>query len=492
MNNFLPLYNAENIKEWDRFTIQEQNISSIELMDRAAIAATNWIAHHITKNQHCYIFCGIGNNGGDGFAIARLLLQKNFPLTVFLIGNPEHLSSDALANYRQLDKVIQLQSVDDIPSSTDSIILIDAIMGIGLNRPLENIQHAVVNWMNHSGHKIISIDIPSGWYADLIPPSNFAVQAQHTLSFGILKPSFILPESEQFTGTVEVLDIGLSKNYKPGNTHNFYWLGGGGIQNLLLPIQSFAHKGSHGHAALINGSKGMMGAAILAARACMKSGVGKTTCIIPSEAFDLMHLSTPEVLVDSFSENYNFQRFQSIGIGSGIGINEESLSKLMEVLKQKQPLVIDADAITLLASHQLPIPHHAIFTPHVKEAKALAGEASDSLHLLQNSINFCVKHQVYIVLKGKFSRIICPSGLVYINTTGNPGMATAGMGDVLTGMITSLLAQGYSSEAAAAIGVYWHGLAADLAVKKIGCSSLIASDVIDHLGTAYLYIINSH
>jgi hydroxyethylthiazole kinase-like uncharacterized protein yjeF len=487
MNNATPILTASDMKDWDSYTMNAQSITSLQLMEQAAQAVTNWIILQYSTQHHFCIFCGTGNNGGDGFAIARQLRYQGFQVSVYLIGNTDALTEDAKVNYERLSGIQPIEKSSDFPHFADNTIIVDAILGIGSNRPLAGIYLELVTYLNQSSFPVVSVDIPSGWYADLHQFADNAVRAHHTLTFGTYKQSFLFPESEKFTGDITVLDIGLSTDFKPDTVTNYFWSDTSLIQTILQPIRQFSHKGTHGHAGLIAGSEGMMGAAVLACRASMRTGAGKTTGIIPSSQFSVIHQTTPEVLVKdvlTFSEE---NEFQAMGIGSGLGINDRSLSLLKKALNSHKPLVIDADAIHLITSlNDVHFHTDTILTPHVKEAKKLTGDAYNSLHLLAQCLDYCKTNKVTLVLKGKFTRVIDKEGNVFFNTTGNPGMASAGMGDVLTGIITSLAAQGYNGLDAALIGVYWHGYAADIAAESLGYPSLIASDVIEQLGAAYL------
>lgn len=492
MNNFPTVFTAQDIKDWDRHTIRTQNITSIELMERAAVAIAKWLMKQYPSNTPFYIFCGTGNNGGDGFAVARILKENEYPVYTYLLGNTAQFTGDTQYNFQLIGgDVTYLKDISILPDIPVNAVIVDAILGIGVNRPLKDQLAIVVDHLNNIQAHKVSIDIPSGWYADIHPPTYKAFKADYTLSLGVLKPSFVLPESAEYTGSIVVLDIGLSSSFKSSSHSEYFWLNKRGIQDLLQTSSSFTHKGTQGHTGLVVGSEEMMGAAILSAKAAMRSGVGKTTCILPKNQFQLLNITCPEVLLKDSKKNIPWNLFQSIGIGCGLGVNAFTQGLFEQVINTQKPVVIDADAILMAAdSKHLSYSAQTIFTPHVKEAQALTGIASNSVDLLLNVRSFCVEKKVWMILKGKYSRVIGPEGKVYFNTTGNPGMATAGMGDVLTGIISALLAQGYDTGSAAMVGVYWHGLAADIAVESMGYPSLIASDVVEHLGVAYMQMIS--
>jgi NAD(P)H-hydrate epimerase len=411
------------------------------------------------------IFCGPGNNGGDGKVMGKMLEDRGQRVEIHGVGDKPQLPKDA--------------------------VIIDALFGTGLSRPLEGEAVETVKYINNSGLDVISIDLPSG----LTPLGDFAVKATHTLTFQCPKLAFFMSENEKYVGHVIILDIGLSDEYYNHTITRFETTGHAEAKLIKKERSRFAHKGTMGHAALVTGSYGMLGAAILAARACLHSGVGKLTCFMPEKAYPIMQVAVPEV-VYQIDKNENIvtdfpadAKFQSLGIGPGWGIHEEQVNLLRRIFHADIPLVIDADALNLLAAHSsllAQIPKDSILTPHPKEFERLFGKTEHDIDRIELAMQKAAELQVYIIVKGHRTLVATPAGVGYFNMSGNPGMATAGSGDVLTGILTGLLAQGYTALEVCLLGVFLHGLAGDLAVKLCGEDSMIASDIIDQIGNAYL------
>ena len=445
--------------------MEHEPISPEKLMERAAGKCVQWIYQHLPEQEKFIIFCGPGNNGGDGKIIAKKLT----------------------------DKETIICGIGDKPTLPRDAVIIDALFGTGLSRPLEGMAAETVNYINDSGLDIISIDLPSG----LVPLCDLAVKATHTLSFQSPKLAFFMSENEKFVGKITILDIGLSSEYYNNTIEKFETTGHVEAKLIKKDRSLYAHKGTMGHAALVAGSYGMLGAAILVARACMHSGVGKLTCFVPGKAYPIMQVAVPEV-VYQIDKNENIvtefpadAKFQSLGIGPGWGIHTEQVNLLRRIFHANIPLVIDADALNLLAAHSSlysQIPQHSILTPHPKEFERLFGKTEHDIDRIELAMQKAAELQVYIIVKGHRTLVATPEGVGYFNMSGNPGMATAGSGDVLTGILTGLLAQGYSPCDASRLGVYLHGLAGDLAVKVCGEEALIASNIIDAISKAFLEI----
>jgi NAD(P)H-hydrate epimerase len=365
---------------------------------------------------------------------------------------------------------------------------------------LDGLAKKIVQRINQSGATIISIDIPSGLFGEDNSGNDLSaiIKASHTLTFQFPKLSFLFPENAQFTGEWTVLPIGLHPEAINETESNFHFLTKEFISGKIKKRGKFSHKGTYGHALLIAGSYGKMGASVLASRACLRSGVGLLTCHIPQLGYEIIQNSIPEAMIsiDSsetvFSEVPNLSSFSAIGIGPGLDKKQET-QQALKILLQANPnkLIIDADALNILSENQdwyNLLPENTILTPHLKEFERLAGPSADSYERLQKQLQFSTKYKVIIVCKGANSCITFPDGRVFFNSTGNPGMATAGSGDVLTGIILGLLAQNYSPEDTTLLGVYLHGLAGDLAATEFGEYSLVAGDLIRNLGKAFLQL----
>ncbi|MCO6485783.1 MAG: NAD(P)H-hydrate dehydratase [Saprospiraceae bacterium] len=493
----IPLLDSGEIPGWDAFTIRHEPVTSMALMERAVDRLFAWVEAGFPAYRHpVLIAVGPGNNGGDGLGLACRLVEAGYDVTVWRIvegRTPEHLVQWQKVLCHKAIRVLQWPEVPE--NETPQTLVIDALLGSGARPGLNDAMTRVVETLNRMNGIRISIDIPTGLGGEgfLGEP---AFHADHTLAIQVPKKSFFLPESEHCVGQWEILDIGLHPGYPALATCNTWLLEKEDVAPLLRERSRFAHKGTMGHALLVAGSSGMMGAAMLAAEACLRSGCGKLTVHIPREGVPLLHTRIPEALVNAdphrscWSEPVVSNGFQALGIGCGTGTNLISQRALASTLREIQcPLVLDADALNALAVHPdwwTFLPPGSILTPHPGEFRRLAGQdtSSDTEWPLLREMS--VTHRVIIVLKGAYTRIALPDGRILVNPTGNPGMATAGAGDVLTGILTGMLAQGYPPEQAAMLGVYLHGWAGDLARKALGaCEALVAGDIIHHLGHAF-------
>ena len=497
----MKIFSAAQIKKWDAFTISHEPVLSIDLMERAATACYLWLIHNGHTEKHFQIFCGKGNNGGDGLALARLLIQNNCRVTVYILEFGNIGSQDFQTNLERLHQCTTnihfIQSPEFFPGIENPDIVIDALFGTGLNKPLEGISTALVNHINNREAIIISIDLPSGLFADKSSKENTVIKATHTLSFQNYKLAFLLPENENYCGDVHLLKIGLHENFEQDEHADFELVDKEVINTIYKPRKKFSHKGNFGHAALLCGSYGMMGAVVLSAGACLRSGVGKLTSYIPKCGYDILQTSVPEAMCIIAGEDYilptpGIEKYDAVGIGPGIGMHSSHAALLSEIFQKiNKPMVIDADALNSMAQHPellKSIPASSILTPHPKEFEKLFGSTSNDFERLQLALQKSKEHNILIVLKGHFSFISTPDGKGYFNSTGNAGMATAGSGDVLTGIITGLLAQGYSPLQACLLGVYLHGSAGDIAAAKFSQEAMIAGDIVDCLGEAFKQI----
>ena len=497
----MKIFSAAQIKQWDAFTILHEPVASINLMERAATACYNWLIGKNFGKFHFRIFCGKGNNGGDGLAIARLLIEHECLVTVYIIEQGKIGSDDFQANLAALHECTTdihfIQSADFFPSISKEDIIIDALYGTGLNKPLEGTSAALVNNINSSDAIKISIDLPSGLYADKSSKNNAVVRATQTLSFQNYKLAFLLPENESYCGEVHLLHIDLHPAYEENETAIYELVDKVMIKTIHKPRSTFAHKGTFGHAALFCGSKGMMGAAVLSSMGCLRSGAGKLTTYIPQCGYQVLQTAVPEAMALVSGEDIlvsadGIERFDAVGIGPGIGMHPSHKNLLKAIFeKVKAPMVIDADALNVMAENKellSLIPARSIITPHPKEFERLFGKTENDFERLALAASSAKELNIYIVLKGHFSIISTPEGKGYFNSTGNAGMATGGSGDVLTGIITGLLAQGYSPRHAAQLGVYLHGLAGDMAAAELSQEAMIASDIVKYIPQAFKII----
>lgn len=497
----MQIFSAEQIRLWDEFTINHEPIPSIDLMERAATRCFEWLEEHEYLDRSFIVYCGKGNNGGDGLAIARLLSARECPVIVYILEFGHKGTEDFQVNLARLHstavEIRFIQSGEHFHPIPEDHIVIDALFGSGLNRPLEGITASLIAHINASGAEIISIDIPSGLYVDKSSKGNAVIKATHTISFQSYKLAFLVAENEPYTGKVYLMDIGLHKDYLHQSQADLHLTDPETIRSVFRPRDQFAHKGNFGHALLIAGSHGKIGAAILAAKACMRSGVGLLTAHIPGCGYSIMQTAVPEAMViTDEDENKNtavagdISKFTVIGAGPGIGTDKKTKELLQHLLQEyKKPLVLDADALNILAadpSLQELLPPYSVLTPHPKEFERLFGAAANDFDRLHLASRKARQYQVIIVLKGHHTFIAMPDGQGYFNSTGNAGMAKGGSGDVLTGIITALIAQAYSPAEAAVLGVYLHGLAGDLAAGAFSEQAMLPSDLIHFIGQAYL------
>jgi ADP-dependent NAD(P)H-hydrate dehydratase / NAD(P)H-hydrate epimerase len=498
----MKLFSAAQIRLWDQYTIEHEPIASINLMERAASQCVDWMERNNYTGQSFHIFCGKGNNGGDGLAIARMLSERKINVAVHILEFGHKGTDDFQTNLARLhqypDVLIRfIQTEENFHALPGDDIIIDALFGSGLNRGLEGVTAKLVQHINNSGCTIISIDIPSGLFTDSSSKGQTVIKANHTVSFQCFKMAFLVAENSAFVGDVHILEIGLHPGFYPTVSSDYELTDTALIRSIYRPRNKFGHKGNFGHALIIAGSYGKIGAAVLSAKACLRSGAGLLSCHIPKCGYDIMQTSLPEAMVmTDFNSSFNTKldddpaKYQAIGIGPGIGTGSETKIMLREMLVScKKPVVFDADALNIISSQKEMlklIPPGSILTPHPKEFERMFGETANEFERIQLALQTAKELNLVIVVKGHYTLVAAPDGKAYFNSTGNAGMATAGSGDTLTGILTGLLAQGYSSLDAAILGVFIHGVAGNLAAKKLSMEAMIAGDIIDCLPEAFL------
>lgn len=499
----MNIFTAEQIRNWDAYTIANEPITSLQLMERAATACANWLLQQRFTQQHIHIFCGKGNNGGDGLAIARLLLTQDVRVTVYILENGKKGTDDFQRNLELLHNHTTdlhfLQSTDIFPKLQQNDVVIDALLGTGLDRPLEGLLAELVQHISNSPATVIATDIPTGMFADKSCKDAVCMRADFTLSFEGYKQCFLMAENAEYCGIIHVLHIGLHKAYYEATLAAHQLIDAAVIRSIYKKRKAAAHKGNFGHALLLAGSYGKTGAAILSAKACLRSGVGLLTMHSPTCGIIPLQTALPEAMVETdANEKYlsntpaDLLRYTSIGIGPGIGLQEETATAFIQLLQQAhQPMVLDADALNLLSiKKDLSALLHSdcILTPHPKEFERLFGKAANDFERIEKAKEKATELNCVIVLKGHHTFIACPDGTAWFNSTGNAGMATAGSGDVLTGILTGLLAQGYNTTEAAILGVYLHGLAGDFAAAELSQEAMTAGDITRYLGKAFLQL----
>lgn len=499
----MKIFKTNQIKSIDQYTIEHEPITSIDLMERASTALFNWFRSKYHKNRRIKIFCGPGNNGGDGLALARLLTDAGYNTLCYYLKS-ENYSPDFSVNLTRLtaisSSVTLIKDKKDFPELNPDDLVVDALFGSGLSRPIEGLAAELIHHINLSKSTKIAIDIPSGLFGEENPNPNPnpVIAADFCLSLQFPKLSFFMAENEPFVKNWVVLPIGLHPEAIKQTPSNFFYTT---LSNLNTDFQNpmrFAHKGNFGHTLLIAGSYGMMGAACLSAKAAVRSGSGLVTMHIPKVGYPIAQISVPEALasIDScdthITELPNLEKYNAICVGPGIGVERstrEMITKLLSIARK--PIVIDADALNILSDNinlLEKISTQVILTPHPGEFDRLFGKSQSSWERMECAIEMAKKYKVIIVLKGAYTRVVLPNSNVHFNSTGNPGMATGGSGDVLSGIITGLLARGFPPEEAAITGVYIHGLAGDLAADDFGQISLCASDILEYICKAFQHI----
>lgn len=499
----MKIFTSNQIHELDKYTIENEPIPSLDLMERAAKTLTQAITEVYPATMPVIVFAGPGNNGGDALAVARLLAIRNYQVSVYLFNISGHLSPDCAANKQRLTETKQVKQFVEVieefdpPKLEANMMVIDGLFGSGLNKPLAGGFASLVKYINASPAQVVSIDVPSGLMTEDNTYNVRAniIRAHLTLTIQQPKLSFLFPENQVFLGQLRVLDIRLSQEGMAKIEAQYTVVEESSVRQMLIGRNPFAHKGQMGNALLIAGSYCMAGAAVLAARACLRSGAGKVTVNTPKRNIPILQMSVPEAVIQTgneetyFAEAVDTEDFDAMGIGPGLGQSEQTAIALIAQLRRTQcPIVADADALNILANHRAwlqQLPQGIILTPHAKELDRLEGHSADSYERLTKAINLAGRLKGYVILKGRYTAICMPDGHVFFNPTGNAGMATAGSGDVLTGIITGLLARGYKAPEACIVGTWLHGLAGDLAAHDLGEESLLASDIIRYLARAF-------
>ncbi|KUG07064.1 bifunctional ADP-dependent NAD(P)H-hydrate dehydratase/NAD(P)H-hydrate epimerase [Solirubrum puertoriconensis] len=495
----MKLLTAAQTREADAATIREEGISSAELMERAAFAFVTWLQVRLSPaaDTQVLVLCGPGNNGGDGLAAARLLHQQGYLVQVGLLPADRH-SADWEVNRARLPAELPVAEwqPEHFPAISPNTVVVDALFGTGLSRPLEGTAAALVQHLNAAQARVVSIDVPSGLFADAPQPVGSAVvKARYTVGFELPKLALLLPQNAEFVGRWHVVPIGLSPRYLADVPASMYLADAALLAGRLPARATFAHKGTFGHALLLAGSRGKVGAAVLAAQACLRGGVGLLTVSVPAVGYAVLQSTVPEAMClpdDCKTHLTNLPElrpYAAVGMGPGIDQADDTRAVLEELLcTAKAPLVLDADALNLLGANRSLLdllPPSTILTPHPKEFERLTEPAQHDYHRLELLRGFARHYRCYVVLKGAYSCLATPDGQLYFNTTGNPSMATGGSGDVLTGLLTALRAdKRLSALDAVLIGLYAHGRAADIAVADTGQAGLVAGDLPRYIGQA--------
>ncbi|MEP6466706.1 MAG: NAD(P)H-hydrate dehydratase [Parafilimonas sp.] len=488
----MKILSTQQIHNWDAYTIMHEPVTSVNLMERAAQTCTNYILQQSLIERAFKIFCGKGNNGGDGLAVARQLINQQYDVSIYIIEFGAVGTEDFQTNLQRLHElnvnIHFIQSQDFFPAINDNDVIIDALYGSGLNRPLKDLSAALVKHINQSKAFVISIDVPSGMFIDKTSINNAVIQADVTLTFQCYKLCFLVVENAECVGDLHILDIGLHYKFLETIDTTYQLITASVMQSVYKPRKPFTHKGNYGHALIIAGNTGKMGAALMATHACLRAGAGLTTVNVPSAFLNSIHTSLPEAMCTLREDDLNFEKITAVGIGPGLGTEKDAQKLVEQTLQQfKQKIIIDADALNIISKNKKllsQVSDQTILTPHPKEFERLFGKAENDFERIDMALQQSKKLNCVIILKGRYTLIV-KNGEGWFNTTGNAGLAKGGSGDILTGIITALLAQKYDPLQAALLGVYLHGLAADFTLQIQSKETMLASDVVEHLSEAF-------
>ncbi|QNL52696.1 NAD(P)H-hydrate dehydratase [Olivibacter sp. SDN3] len=475
----------------DVYTIENEPISSIQLMERASAAFVEKLASLLPLDGlSVLVCCGTGNNGGDGLAIARLLYQVYAAdVYVWIIMYNDRKTEDFEVNYQRLRALpIPIKEIAEAESYPDvnQDVIVDAMLGSGLNKPLAGNWLALANYLNQTGKRTIAVDIPTGMAADgNIAATWSSIIAEDVITFQRPKISFVFPESARLMKRFHVVDIGLNEKFIERLPSDFIEVTNQDIREILKERSPFSHKGTFGHGLIVAGSENTMGAALLSAEACLFTGAGLSTLCVPKSGFLAMNTRLPEVMLLERGKQIDVVKYNALAIGPGLGTGEKERKLLKELIftESLPALVLDADALNILSIEKELLNHlpmGTILTPHMREFDRLFGASDNWFERVSKAKEEASKRNLMIILKNRFTFIAAPDGKVYVNFTGNPGMASGGMGDALTGILVSLLAQGYTSSEAAILGCYLHGRAGDLLAEE-GFAVIPASQLIQKL-----------
>lgn len=501
----IPILSAEQIRKADAFTIEHEPISSHDLMERAGKACALWLKTHFSSESTSFVIvCGQGNNGGDGLVIARHLITSGYSCQVWIYRQHNKGSVDFEYHFKLLKPLLKkslfyIDKKNNFIAPESDKVIIDALYGTGFNKEPSDGLMSMFSQINSSGCRVISVDVPSGIVVNGNNSTftiSSAVRANHTLTFQLPKLAFMLPDCGEYAGQFHILPIGLDEDFINKQETNDYFIEACDIQQGFLKRSKFSHKGTYGHALIIAGSHCKTGAAVLSARACLRSGAGLLTVHVPSDSLGILQTAVPEAMasVDSDPKIFTYckldEKYSAIAIGPGLGTDKKTASALKMIIQNAaMPLILDADALNILAENKTWLsflPANSILTPHPKEFERLFGKTTNHAERLNLQKSKSIKLGIYIVLKGAHTCITSPSGKAYFNSTGNPGMGTGGSGDVLTGIIAGLYVQTGYSAFASINGVFLHGLAGDIASHSMGQNALTAGDIVDCLGQAFL------
>lgn len=505
----MNILSAQDIRTLEQDTEVKQQLPEAALMERAGRMLYNELQNVFGECKcRAEILCGFGNNGGDGLVLGRLLHEAGHNITIYLMDHPSYSRNNLINQQRLLDSGIPIEIISKdtkLNFLKDSIVL-DALFGYGLSRALDESWAPLVQQINESVNRVFAIDVPSGLFADKATPDDaIVIKADRTYTLACVKLALLLPSYGHLVGDFTLVDIGMDQEAlsEIATTKHYTLLRD--VKKIIKPLHKFSHKGTFGHVVIAGGSYGSIGAMILASKAAWKTGCGLVTSYVPKCGYQILQATVPEALVKTAHADQLIDLFtpdvfvgKALAIGMGMGTATESQQAFYQLLKDLQSketlpkIILDADALNILSLHPewlSILPQHSLLTPHPKELQRLIGEWRDDFEKLQRASDWAGRYQQILIIKGANSAIVLPDGEIHFNSTGNSGMATGGAGDVLSGILGSLLAQGYTAEEAAILGVYLHGLAGDRATMTIHPKSLTASDIINHLSDAWQQVL---
>ncbi|MDE7410843.1 MAG: NAD(P)H-hydrate dehydratase [Paramuribaculum sp.] len=499
----MKLFSIEDIKAIERATLQQEGVTFHSLVMQMAASAATEIASRWRPSIRTIIFAGHESCGAVGLALAGMLMERGFNPSIYLFNIGMRSINEECKRCRDLLRskfpdaaLIEVVDKVNLPELKSDDLVIDALFGSELREPLVGGFTSLVRYINDAGATVVSIDVPSGmlgdWNHGVLPRDT--VQASLTLSRQFPRLPFFFSELAERVGEWKVIDAGMNGEASANRVSAYYLIEKDEVRSLLRKRNAFSSKADYGTALLAAGSYGMTGAAVLACNGALRAGAGKVIVRSPRCSVNVLQAAVPEAMVNADDAERNIMDFRvnvkytAMGVGPGIGVNESTIDALELLLKHTtHPLVLDADALNCIAqrpallSH---IPMLSVLTPHSGEFDRLFGEHSSSESRLLKAVDVSRRYRLLILLKGHYTTLVRPDGKIYINSSGTPGMATPGSGDVLTGVITSLMAQGYKPEVAALIGAFVHGKAGELAVERHGEYGVLASDIAANIGTA--------
>ncbi len=498
----MKIFTTDQIRDIDLKTIENEGITSLQLIERVAESVTCEIISRWRSSKKIAIFAGPGNNGADALTVGRMLVEQGYSPEIFLFNIGGNRLSPDCATCK--DRLLQAGEIDftevtglfSLPHLSSEYLVVDGLFGSGLREPLSGCFMTLVRYINESGATIVAIDVPSGLFGDWNPRSinRNIIHADLTLAIQFPRLSFFIADNAELIGEWKILDIELSPSEIRRTPAPFYYVEKNDVRRVLQPRGEFTSKADYGSALLIAGSSGMLGAAVLAARGALRSGAGKVTVHSARCGHSVLQSSVPEALFQTDNNDLCItdmlprHEYSAIAIGPGIGTNEATINALEAFLKSyDKPVILDADALNCIARrnnllHYVPV--LSIITPHAGEFDRLFGAQPNHEARLAKAIEMAHNYNILIILKGHYTAIVRPDGKIYFNSSGNPAMATPGSGDVLTGVLAAMLAQGYKPEIAALLAVYIHGYAGDLAAETEGQYGVTAGDIAARIGQA--------